>query len=333
MRSRVANESEHRRGLVLGLTLAEVLILLLFLILLVLGDRLIRAETTLAAFQPVSNGGTFNPKELPGRMRELEKTVSHLKEENARLQAELADESQKLQTFKNLIAAARAVDPNDPPAVLISVILRAIEIKVNQEPWKSQLEILSTLHRAESSMTAEEREQFRRVLTVFIASGGRGTAGHKWPPIIRLSEADDYFFAIGSVELTVDFEQKLIRTIIPQLLNTAREYQVDLIEVVGHTDEQPIAPRPSNLDRDLLSVLRGEKEIKTLIPADNAGLGLIRAVAVVETLKKDQRLINFRILPLSGAQLIQEDETLSKGAERPNVRERRRIEIRMRKSS
>jgi len=106
-----------------------------------------------------------------------------------------------------------------------------------------------------------------------------------------------------------------------------------VIEVVGHTDEQAIAPRPSNLDKELVPVLRGEKEIKTLIPADNVGLGLTRAIAVVDVLQRDRSLMNYRILPLSGAQLIKTDETLSTGSAKANVPERRRIEIRLRKSN
>jgi hypothetical protein len=40
MASRIADEREQRRGLILGLTLAEVLLLLLFLLLLVLGSQI-----------------------------------------------------------------------------------------------------------------------------------------------------------------------------------------------------------------------------------------------------------------------------------------------------
>ena len=211
-------------------------------------------------------------------------------------------------------------------------VFDALGLNVDQGHWKSVLEISSKLAKTESSMTADGRDRFRRALLIFITSGG-GAPGHKWPPIIRLSDADEQFFATGSAELGIEFEQHIVKSTIPEVLRIAREFQVDVIEVVGHTDEQAIAPRPSNLDKELLLVLRGEKEIRTLVPADNAGLGLIRAVAVVQTLRKDGRLANFRILPLSGAQLIQADETLSKGVANPNVRERRRIEIRMRKSN
>jgi len=54
---------------------------------------------------------------------------------------------------------------------------------------------------------------------------------------------------------------------------------------------------------------------------------------VVKVLAADARLGVFRILPLSGAQLIDTDGRLTRWDEQGDVRERRRIEIRMRKSS
>jgi hypothetical protein len=56
-------------------------------------------------------------------------------------------------------------------------------------------------------------------------------------------------------------------------------------------------------------------------------------LAVVKVLSFDPRLRAFRILPLSAAQLIGTDGKLTRWDGRGDVRERRRIEIRMRKSS
>jgi flagellar motor protein MotB len=42
---------------------------------------------------------------------------------------------------------------------------------------------------------------------------------------------------------------------------------VDVIEVVGHTDEQPLGPRQSNLDWNLASVLRSSTNVASLVPA------------------------------------------------------------------
>ena len=78
-----------------------------------------------------------------------------------------------------------------------------------------------------------------------------------------------------------------------------------------HTDEQPIGSRPSNLDIDLLPVLRNAATVGSLVPADNAGLGLARAVSVVSTLRQSPLLQDYKVIPLSGAQLVNTDETLA----------------------
>jgi hypothetical protein len=103
--------------------------------------------------------------------------------------------------------------------------------------------------------------------------------------------------------------------------------------VIGHTDEQAVNGRVSNLDRALASVTGGTSGAGVLQWADNAGLGLARSLSVVERLSADPRLRNFRILPLSAAQLIGIDGRITRWDSHGDVRERRRIEIRMRKSA
>jgi hypothetical protein len=119
-----------------------------------------------------------------------------------------------------------------------------------------------------------------------------------------------------------------------QITALIKKYDVDVIEVVGHTDEQPVGLRQSNLDRDLVPVLRNYASIASLVPADNAGLGLARAVSVVSVLGRNPLLWGYKLIPMSGAQLVNTDETLAiDGAFSGDIRERRRIEIRLRKSS
>jgi hypothetical protein len=103
---------------------------------------------------------------------------------------------------------------------------------------------------------------------------------------------------------------------------------------VGHTDEQPVGIRQSNLDRGLVPVLRNYADVTSLVPADNAGLGLARAVSVVGVLSRSPLLSRYKLIPLSGAQLVNTDETLAIDGSFPgDIQERRRIEIRLRKSS
>ena len=133
-------------------------------------------------------------------------------------------------------------------------------------------------------------------------------------------------------ELSEEFKGALVDSVAPKILQIAAEYpDVDVIEVIGHTDEQIIRRRYSNLDTSLIDVLN-TGDVASLVPADNAGLGISRAVAVVTRLLQDSRLkARFpRIVPMSGAQLVQVGDLLSKGS-RGDVRERRRIEIRLRK--
>src|SRR5882762_8177376 len=98
MASRTADEREQRRGLVLGLTLAEILLLLLFLLLLVLGsqirtwrDRYEQLDQTLEVLKPLQEalmtGGAIdinNVQELVSRFQKLqnaEQDLSKLKAE------------------------------------------------------------------------------------------------------------------------------------------------------------------------------------------------------------------------------------------------------------
>jgi outer membrane protein OmpA-like peptidoglycan-associated protein len=157
--------------------------------------------------------------------------------------------------------------------------------------------------------------------------------GNQWPPIISLNDANGRFFKSGSAEVDPDFRQLLLDSTAPRIAELVKEYDVDVIEVVGHTDEQPVGKRQSNLDSDLVSVLNNTSGIATIVPADNAGLGLARAVSVVGILRQSKGLEGYKILPLSGGQLINTNETLALGGNPGDVRERRRIEIRLRKTT
>jgi flagellar motor protein MotB len=158
-------------------------------------------------------------------------------------------------------------------------------------------------------------------------------AGHQWPPIISLSEANGHYFKTGSAELSPEFRQELTTKTPERIAELIQQYDVDVIEVVGHTDEQPIGSRPSNLDWSLIPVLKNGAAVGSLVPADNAGLGLARAVSVVSVLRQSKLLDGYKLIPLSGAQLVNTDETLALAGTPGDIRERRRIEIRIRKSS
>ena len=151
------------------------------------------------------------------------------------------------------------------------------------------------------------------------------------PPIISLSEAQGYTFASGDSQLSEDFRAKLLLVVIPKLLFEGERHRAKVIEVVGHTDEVHVPERYSSLDSRLLPFLRGEGREGSLLAADNTGLGMTRAAAVARFLIADSRLAGYVIVPLSAGQVIDIDGQLAAGRSERDVRERRRIEIRLRR--
>ena len=158
------------------------------------------------------------------------------------------------------------------------------------------------------------------------------------PPIIDLEERDGYKFESGDASLTAAFREKLTREKVPELIRYADTYKVNVIEVIGHTDEIPVGTRASNLDYLLIPFLRsgaGPEPTQPLQATDNAGLGMARAAAVARHLLADPGLkaLNMQILPLSGAQVIDVRDSLSAGTGQKEDRNRRRIEIRVRRAN
>jgi flagellar motor protein MotB len=158
------------------------------------------------------------------------------------------------------------------------------------------------------------------------------------PPIINLEEQQGYKFESGDATLTPAFREKLTREKVPELIRYASAYSVNIIEVIGHTDEIPVGIRGSNLDYMLIPFLRsgtGPEVTQQLQATDNAGLGMARAAAVARHLLADPGLkaLKMRILPLSGAQLIDVNDELSTGSDQREDRNRRRIEIRVRRGN
>ena len=164
-----------------------------------------------------------------------------------------------------------------------------------------------------------------------IAANEGGRPG-RWPPFLSLSEAGGYYFDSGKATLRPEFDRNLRTDVIPQLARYASEYDVDVIEVIGHTDEVPMSGR-SNLDSKLIDASVGKAAVGDLQSTDNAGLAMARAVAVVRVLRGDRRLDGVTILPLSGAQMVVPVDHMADGSARESDQTRRRIEIRLRKST
>lgn len=156
---------------------------------------------------------------------------------------------------------------------------------------------------------------------------GRGE--HDWPPIIRLGEADGYSFPTARNHVSDEFRRRLRHEVLPQIEQLAERYAADVIEVVGHTDERPIAGR-SNLDRALVPYLGGAA--RPLRPADNVGLAFTRAAAVARELAPLCEKHGYLVVALSAGQtLIPGDLGRATGKDDGDNPSRRTIEIRLRR--
>lgn len=151
------------------------------------------------------------------------------------------------------------------------------------------------------------------------------------PPIITLDEASGYSFGTASADLSPAFKRKL-NEIEDQLVQHVERYDVDVIEIIGHTDGEAFGKgRVSNLDKLLNDAIREELRLDDLKPGSNADLGLMRALSVAQYLGKilpKEFGANFRIY--SAANSKPRDADLGSGADSANARDRR-IELRFTK--
>lgn len=328
--------SSYRQGLVLGLTMAEILILLVFCLLIALATFLkVEQQKRLDAEQQLETEKMQNA---------AYRTAAVATKENTAFYSRLADAARsndpgKLDEFWRELVESRSAMADLKKGGLSEKDLRQ-RLAEGQKLVAQGLDADKAIRSANNLANVKSLypnatdDNLINLIkgTLEKAAPDSANGGHRWPPIINLSDAE-YRFKSGSAELSAVSQQSLRDKVPARILALIKEFDVDVIEVVGHTDEQPLGLKQSNLDRGLLSVLRNNGEISRLVPADNAGLGLARAVAVASILLKDPTIAPYKIVPLSGAQLIKNDETLAVEALAVDDPERRRIEIRLRKSS
>lgn len=357
--------SSYRQGLVLGLTMAEIMLLLVFCLLIAMATFLRREQGKLAAAE----------KRLEQQQAARERdssSIAALKEEAAlieKLAASVGSDPVKIDEYwRDLVESKAAMNQ----IVKEGTSLKELREKaasmtslqkagIDTEKALRDADIVAAIKRA---LPDADRVALTPQSAAELAAKGARSAtdggGNRWPPIISLSEERGYFFRTGSAELEPKFKEALTTTTLDKILDIIKQYEIDVIEVVGHTDEQaygprrasaatpapldtstpislvpaPVVARTSNLDRSLTNVLRNEGDIGKLTPADNAGLGLARAVSVVSILQQSPKLAGYKMIPLSGGQLIDTNESLAlSGMSGGDVAQRRRIEIRLRKST
>lgn len=151
------------------------------------------------------------------------------------------------------------------------------------------------------------------------------------PPIIILSEENKAFrFQSGSAEVPSAFVLALRDRIVPEIDRLSRKYQCDSIEIIGHTDSVPVKKNLSTMDAV-------SDSLSGAMPGSNVDLGMMRAISVMRLFKEAKttgRLSMIKyIIPYSGGQLILPNRALSWGFERNGNNARRRIEVRLLRST
>lgn len=158
------------------------------------------------------------------------------------------------------------------------------------------------------------------------------------PPVFIIPTTGQYKFDVGSAALPPSLADYVVQDLIPEIKRNYenQKYQIDVVEVIGHTDGQPIAGQASNLDTFLEAVLAGQAQQQQLTAGSNTDLGLMRAMSVVKAIR-DQKtahpwLGGLQFRAYSAGQMVLPQGAGLSGLDRSPSRidepDRRRIEIR-----
>ncbi|MEY2912417.1 MAG: hypothetical protein RLZZ184_1726 [Cyanobacteriota bacterium] len=151
------------------------------------------------------------------------------------------------------------------------------------------------------------------------------------PPIIVIKDEGAYRFASGSAEISEEMLNYILKQIVPEIEARTKQYGINVVEIIGHTDGQANGQVTSNLDVNLENVVSGNIQVGNLRAGSNADLGLMRALSVVKALRdiqtKENRLSGLSFRAYSAAQLILPNGQFAAIARQDDVT-RRRIEIR-----
>lgn len=169
------------------------------------------------------------------------------------------------------------------------------------------------------------------LLLAIIKSGWQGQMPTGAPPIIVIEDEAAYRFASGSAEIPLPMITYIKNKIVPEIERNTKEYQINVVELIGHTDGQANGASNSNLDENLEKVAHAQEAVSNLRSGSNADLGLMRALSVVRLLRdiqtKTGQLRGLTFRAYSAAQLILPTGNFAPINRHPDAT-RRRIEIR-----
>jgi hypothetical protein len=147
-------------------------------------------------------------------------------------------------------------------------------------------------------------------------------------PIVIDEQSGNFKFQSGSAVLTPQLNRYIDDRIVPQIQKTIadKDGNIDFIQVIGHTDGQENR-RMGNLDQKLEAVAAGEQPVSSLSPGSNTDLGLMRALAVIEAIKRSNKFQDVDFRAYSAGQLYDSQGNLALVNRSPD-QSRRRMEIR-----
>ena len=370
-----ANATDYRRGVIFGLTMAEVLLLLIFCLLLFVAtlnrkidevlrnnEYLLRDNEILEVSNANYQDNLKNLDQSTAVSQEVFDVVNVLDDDQLK---KLIQNSEGASTFspdqfQEYFAKAEKWDTftNQPQKATytqldsiekfatseqLNRLMENADIAMNYDSETLQ-EKIAKAEKWDKKASLPKPEPIDPYLKMLIsqvsvsdlellAAGKLEPVGNNWPPIISLPEAENYSFKIGSAELTENFKMQLDGDIVEEILHTLSEYDADLIEIIGHTDLQPMSrARVSNLDTAAIEFFQAKTKI-ALRAKDNVGLGYARALSVTKHLRENPKLQNYTILPYSAAQMITPDGTITKEGDDFESSQLRRIEIRVRRQN
>lgn len=177
----------------------------------------------------------------------------------------------------------------------------------------------------------------------------------KYPLSITLDEASNFTFRLGSARMSPLFKEKLRDEVLTIISKYFEKYDINVIEVIGHTDGVPVINRLRNskiiatesgkiIKTKMDEILQNfsfssdsQDLIEQLGAKSNTDLGLIRALSVAnfirETIKNGDYpyLKNVKLRVYSASQLMRPYSNQIRGADNKPNSKRRRIELRLTK--
>lgn len=289
----------------------------------------------------------FLENDLDARLEEIKVLTSlaaNFDHENQRLAQVILDLKRELLAAEDKLAAAQE-QSEEYEADIEIVAAKQNLFEQDIAAWKEAARKIIILLRHREDKNPDEHPE------------GNGISPEtRLPAVVRLSERSGYLFESNSAQTTEEFDFHFMgedfdgnayeegETGLQQvidLLNENTDADLVAIEVIGHTDERQLKAPGKGLNGKLLdyAIRRTASEPR---PADNVGLGMLRAVAVahrIEDALKERTIDiqnpayrNLPVIPLSAGELVMPDGSLTRidAPDETDDDNQRRVEIRLR---